>query len=152
MPCSGHSASAQAVSEVQVKAAYLYSFPKFVEWPTAAFAGPSDPIRICILNDKPIQTQLSQIADHHQIAGRSVAVVLVRDATQLHGCHELFIGSSQTPGAIQLIDALHGSNVLTVGEADGFVEQGGIIDFVMFGDHVQFQVNQKAATEAGLRM
>jgi hypothetical protein len=150
--CAAHVARAQNVSEYQVKAAYFYNFTKFVEWPTAAFASPSDPIRLCILNDKSFQTRLSQIAGNRQIAGHPVDVVLLHDGKQARGCHELFIGSSQSQDAMQVIDSLHGESVLTVGETNKFVEQGGIINFVVQGQHVQFQVNQKAATLAGLHM
>ena|SRR5665213_1755671 len=145
-------ADAQAISEYQVKAAYLYSFTKFVEWPAGTFTSAADPIRLCILNDKPFQAQLSQIAGNKQIAGHPVLVVSVADGKQSRGCQELFIGSSQSQDTAQITDSLRGTSVLTVGETDAFVEQGGIINFVVLGDHVQFQVNQKAATQAGLHM
>ena len=145
-------AEAQAVSEYQVKAAYLYSFTKFVEWPAGSFSNSSDPIRLCILNDKPFQTRLNQIAGNRQISGHPVLVTSVRDGKESRGCHELFIGSSQSQDTMQIIDSLRGTSVLTVGESDDFVELGGIINFVVLGDHVQFQVNQKAATQARLHM
>ena len=149
---AGQIARAQLISEYKVKAAYLYSFTKFVEWPAAAFASPSDPIRLCILNNKPFETELNQIAGNRQIAGHPVVVSLVHDGKESRGCHELFIGSSQSQDAMQVIDSLRGTSVLTVGETEDFVEQGGIINFVVFDEHVQFQVNQKAATQAGLHM
>src|SRR5579859_6313944 len=150
--CAGQRARAQAISEDRVKAAYLFSFTKFVEWPAASFTGPSDPIRLCILNDKPFQEQLSQIAGNRRIAGHPVNVILVHDAKESRSCHELFIGSTQSQDALQVIDSLRGASVLTVGETDNFVQQGGIINFVVLGEHVQFQVSQKAANLAGLRM
>ena len=150
--CRGAFADAQAVSEYQVKAAYLYNFTKFVEWPAGTFATASDPIRLCVLNDKLFQAQLNQIAGSRQIAGHPVLVVLITDPKQSRGCHELFIGASERQGTLQILDSVRGASVLTVGETDAFVEQGGIINFVVLGDHVQFQVNQKAATQAGLHM
>lgn len=150
--CGAPLAGAQAVSEDQVKAAYLYSFAKFVEWPAGTFTGPSDPIRLCILNSRSFQAQLNKIAGNKQIAGHPVLVIFVQDAKQARGCHELFIDSSQSQGTPQIIDALRGTSVLTVGDTNSFVEQGGIINFIVQEDHVQFQVNQKAALKAGLRM
>jgi hypothetical protein len=150
--CRGAFADAQALSEYQVKAAYLYSFTKFVEWPEGTFANASDPIRLCVLNDKPFHAQLNQIAGNKQIAGHPVVVVLITDSRQSRGCQELFIGASESQQTSQILDSVRGASVLTVGETDTFVEQGGIINFVVPGDHVQFQVNQKAATQAGLHM
>jgi hypothetical protein len=150
--CGSRLAGAQAVSEDQVKAAYLYSFAKFVEWPAGTFASPSDPIRLCILNSRSFQTQLNKIAGNKQIAGHPVLVIFVQDAKQARGCHELFIDSSQSQATPQIIDTLRGTSVLTVGDTNSFVEQGGIINFIVQDDHVQFQVNQKAALQARLRM
>lgn len=150
--CRSAYVDAQAISEYQVKAAYLYSFTKFVEWPAGTFTNATDPIRLCILNDKAFQTQLNQIVLNKQIAGHPVQVVLVKDGKQSRDCQELFIGSSQSQETLQIIDSLRGASVLTVGETDDFVERGGIINLVVLGEHVQFQVNQKAARQARLHM
>ena len=138
--------------EYEVKAAFLYNFAQFVEWPAGTFASATDPIRLCILNDRPFQAQLTQIAGNKQIAGHPVLVILVQDIKQSRGCHELFVGSSQSQENVQIIDSLRGTSVLTVGETNDFLEHGGIINFIVLGDHVQFQVNQKAATQARLHM
>jgi len=150
--CRSALADAQVIGEYQVKAAYLFSFTKFVEWPAGTFTNPTDPIRLCIMGDKSFQAQLNQIVGKKQIAGHPVLVTLVQDKKDSRGCQELFVGSSRSQETLQIIDSLRGSSVLTVGETKNFVEQGGIINFIVHGDHVQFQVNQKAAAEAGLRL
>jgi hypothetical protein len=150
--CGPQSAHAQQISEYQVKAAYLYSFTKFVEWPAGTFANTADPIRMCILNDRSFVAQLIQIVGSKQIAGHPVLVILVQDGRQSRGCQELFISSSQSQETLQIMDSLRGTSVLTVGETNDFVAQGGIINFIVQDNHVQFQVNQKAASQAGLRM
>lgn len=150
--CVARSAATQTVSEEQVKAAYLYSFTKFVEWPEGTFTNSADPIRLCVMNDKGFVTQLTQIVGRRQIAGHPVVVVVVQDGKQSRGCHELFVGASQGQDTLALVDSLRGTSVLTVGETDEFLEKGGIINFVVQGSHVQFQVNQKAATQARLHM
>lgn len=146
------SAKAQAIGEYQVKAAYLYSFAKFIDWPPGTFTNATDPIRLCILSDRPFEAQLIQIAGNKQIAGHPVLVTLIQDGKQSRNCQELFISSSQSQEIPKIIDDLRGTSVLTVGETNDFVEQGGIINFIVLGDHVQFQVNQKAATQARLHM
>ena len=79
-------------------------------------------------------------------------VILVQTAEKSRTCHELFISSSAGQSAFTMIESLRGSNVLTVGETDGFVQEGGIVNFVVQDDRVHFQVNQRAANQAGLRM
>ena len=148
----GELAYAQAISEDQVKAAYLYNFAKFVEWPEGSFPDASAPVRLCVLNDPSIGAQLSQIVKDKQISGRSIAVVPIQTAEQGRSCQILFINSAQNWQAEHVIKILQGASVLTVGEATGFVEQGGIVNFVMENDQVHFQVNHKAATQCRLRM
>jgi len=145
-------ARAQLVSEYQVKAAYMYNFAKFAEWPASAFTGTADPIRLCVLNDPPFYSQLVLIVKDKTIAGRAVLAVPVQNGLQARGCHMLFIDSSQTGEAVHLLESLQGSTVLTVGETESFVDQGGIIGFVMQSGQVHFQVNHKIATQSGIRL
>ena len=143
---------AQTVSEYQVKAAYLYNFSKFVEWPARAFASPVAPIRLCVLKDQAFESELNQVVKGKVVGGRAVTVVPVQTAEQSLGCQILFIASSQDKQSRQIIDTLRNSSVLTVGESEGFVEKGGIINFVLQDDRVQLEVNHKAATQAGLHI
>jgi hypothetical protein len=149
----GHSLSyAQTVSEDQVKAAYLYNFAKFVEWPARNFTNPTDPIRLCVLSRQAFESELNQMVKGKTIAGRPVAVVPVQRGEQARSCHILFIDSSQDRQVQHIIEALRDTSVLTVGETEGFVEKGGIVNFVLQDDRVQFQVNHRAANQAGLRI
>ena len=145
-------AYSQAISEDQIKAAYLYNFAKFVEWPEASFPDASAPIHLCLLNDPSIGAQLIQIVKDKQISGRSIAIVPIQNAEQARGCQILFINSAQSWQVEHVIKVLQGASVLTVGEAAGFVEQGGIVNFVVQNDQVHFQVNHRAATQSRLRM
>lgn len=141
---------AQTASEYQVKAAYLYNFTKFVEWPARNFANSTAPIQLCILNDTSFGSELNQIVKGKVVAGHPVSVVPVQTPEQSRSCHILFINASQNVQARHIIEVLRHTSVLTVGESKGFVEDGGIINFVLQGDRVQFQVNHKAAKQAGL--
>jgi YfiR/HmsC-like len=143
-------ARAQAVSEYQVKAAYLYNFAKFVDWPAESFTSPAAPIRLCVLNDRPFQTQLEQIVNGKKIIGRPVLAIAVQTGEESRDCQVLFISSSQQPRHI--FDLLQEASVLTVGETASFLEEGGIINFVIQGNQVHFEVNHKAATKARLRV
>jgi hypothetical protein len=141
---------AQTASEYQVKAAYLYNFAKFVEWPGRDFANPTAPITLCVLNDQAFGSELNRIVKDKTIAGHPVSVVPVQTTEQSRSCHILFINSAQDTQARHIIEVLRNTSVLTVGETKGFVENGGIINFVLQDERVQFQVNHKAAKQAGL--
>ena len=143
---------AQSVSEYQVKAAYLYNFSKFVEWPTQAFASPTAPIRLCVLNDPTFELELNPVVKGKVVGGRAVTVVSVQNGEQSRSCQILFIDSSQGRQSLAIIEALRDTSVLTVGESPGFVEKGGIVNFILQDDRVQLQVNHKAATQAGLHI
>jgi hypothetical protein len=142
---------AQAISEDQVKAAYLYNFAKFVEWPHHRFASPTSPFEFCVLNDRSFEAQLTQTIKGKMLAGRMVNVLSVTQAEEARSCHILFVSSTQKAQA-QIIEALRDTNVLTVGETKHFVEEGGMISFVLEDNRVQFQVNRKAANQVGLRI
>lgn len=143
---------AQTMSEYQVKAAYLYNFAKFVEWPGGAFSSPTAPLQFCVLNDRAFGSELNQLVKGKTIAGRPVNVVSVQNAEESRRCHILFINSSHAGQVRHVLEVLRETSVLTVGEMQGFVEAGGIINFVLQDDRVQFQVNHKAAIHAGLQI
>jgi len=145
-------AYSQAISEDQVKAAYLYNFAKFVEWPQETFPDATAPIHLCVLNDATIGSELNQIVKDKHILGRSIVVVPIQTGEQGRSCQILFINSAQNWQIEHILKGLQGASVLTVGEATGFVEQGGIVNFVIQDDQVHFQVNHKAATQSRLRM
>lgn len=142
----------QAISDYQVKAAYLYNFAKLVEWPAADFASPDAPIRFCVLDDPAFEVELNRIITGKNISGRPLTVVAVRDAEKSRSCQLLFINSSHDKHLQQILESLQNTSVLTVGESKGFVEQGGIINFINQNDRVQFQVNDKAARQAGIHI
>jgi uncharacterized protein DUF4154 len=144
--------NAQTATEYQVKAAYLYNFAKFVEWPSRDFASPTAPIQLCVLNDQSFEVELNRIAKGKFVTGHPVSVVPVQTAEHSRSCHILFINSSQEGQTRHIIEVLRDTTVLTVGETKGFAENGGIINFVLQDDRVQFQVNHRAAKQAGLNI
>ena len=144
--------AAQNATDEQVKAAYLYNFAKFVEWPAHAFAGSNAPIRLCVFNQDPIEADLRKIVEGKSIANHSVAVVAVRTEAEYRACHVLFIRTAQGGQAKQILEGLRGASVLTVSDAEEFVREGGIIQFVLNNDRIQFEVNHKAAGDAQLEV
>jgi len=149
---TGARAQSPAASEYQVKAAFLYNFAKFIEWPASSFSDASAPLRICILGQDPFGADLRDIADEKSVNGRKIQVIPLADLRMARACHILFIASSEKAQLKQTLESLQGADVLTVGDTKGFVEKGGMINFVLENDRVRFEVNHKAAEQAGLKV
>ncbi len=149
---SSAGAQSPTAGEYQVKAAYLYNFAKFVEWPPSSFSDASAPLQICVFGRDPFGEGLRDITGGKTINGRKIEIDTVVDLQHARTCHILFIASSVTMAVKDIVEGLRGASVLTVGDTKGFAEQGGMINFVLENDRVQFEVNRKAADQAGLKI
>jgi hypothetical protein len=143
---------AQSAGEYQVKAAFLFNFAKFVEWPPSSFSAASAPLRICVFGRDPFGRELRDITNEKTVNGRKLEVNQVVDLQLARTCHILFIASSEKAQLKRILESLRGTDVLTVGDTKGFAELGGMINFVLENDRVQFEVNHKAAEQAGLKI
>jgi hypothetical protein len=141
----------EGAPEYAVKAAFLYNFSKFVEWPPSAFATAADPIVICVLGENPFGPLLADAVRGKKVSGREVAVREPRSVSEAAGCHVIFIAS----GDRRLDETLHelaSQPVLTVSDADSAVERGAIIGLKMDERRVRFEINMIAARRAGLKL
>jgi len=143
--------SAQSLSEYQVKAAFLYNFVKFVEWPAAAI-DQRESITLCVLGRDPFGDALVRAVEGKTVNGHQIATRKINEVAAARSCHVLFLSASESGRAAEIIRAVQARNVLTVGEFDRFIESGGMINFVMDGQRVRFQINAKAALDAGLKI
>lgn len=141
-----------APSEYQVKAAYLFNFLKFVEWPENAFGDPLAPMVIGVVGDDPFGNALPQVVIGKTVQGRDVVVRIYRAGEDLRGAHILFIGSSERKKLPAILSSLHGSAALTVADMEGFLDLGGMIQFVPENNRVRFAINVEAARRARLKM
>lgn len=145
-------AQALAFDEYQVKAAFLYNFAKFVEWPPGTFAKSSDPIGICIAGQNPFGSTLEDMVQGKKVGGRAFVVRQLSDTQQAGSCQILFIATADGRRTRAWMEALKGFGVLTVGETSDFTAQGGIISFRLEGERVRIQVALEAADHARLRI
>lgn len=154
LPCTRNSAGAQnqLLSENQIKAGFLYNFTKFVEWPPEAFLDSSVPIVLGIVGDSPITDLVTEAAAGKTVNGRAVIVKKIREGQDLRGCHILFVSSSQEKRTTKILESIKGSSVLTVGEANGFADSGGVINFFVEGNKVRLEINLEAATRSRLKI
>jgi len=138
--------------EYPVKAAFLLNFAKFVEWPAFAFKSPADPIAICVLGQNPFGTALEDLVRDKTVANRAFVVRTVLNAQQATNCQILFVNVSERKRFRSLLDDLKGHSVLTVGEADDFTANGGIINFRLKDARVRIEIDPGAADRAGLHI
>jgi hypothetical protein len=138
--------------EYEVKAAFLYNFAKFVDWPPRAFPDSSTPLRICVLGRDPFGDTLSRIGQGKSISGRPITSQAVRSSADARPCHILFIGSSDPAFLKPALALLHNLPVLTVGESNDFLSLGGMINFVLEQDRVRFEINLEAAESHHLKL
>lgn len=145
-------AQAPAFDEYQVKAAFLYNFAKFVQWPPGAFASSTDPIGICIVGQNPFGPALENMVRGKMVGDRAFVVRQLADTQQAKGCQILFIGAGEWKRVRALLDVLKGAPVLTVGETDDFTSAGGVIAFQLEGPRVRIQIAPEWAERAKLRI
>jgi hypothetical protein len=143
---------AQALNEYEVKAAFLFNFAKFVEWPGQTFRSDKDPLRICVLGEDPFGSSLRDTVNGKSLAGRSFSVADIADPAEAPGCQILFISSSEHRRLKSLLADRRLAGALTVGESDGFCAQGGMVNFKVEGGRVAFEINVDAAAQASLRV
>jgi uncharacterized protein DUF4154 len=139
-------------SEYEVKAAFLFNFTKFVEWPDGSFNDPHAPIVIGIIGDDPFGESLIRIVAGQKAQGRAIVIIRYRRGDDLRRCHILFISASERQHSTQILASLRDASVLTVSDIDGFAEAGGAMQFVMQESRVRFVVNLDAATQSKLRV
>jgi hypothetical protein len=138
--------------EYDVKAAFLFNFAKFVEWPSQAFADPSALLVIGVLGDDPFGDVLPQIARGQTAQGRRIEVRRFTENEDYSKCHVLFVSRSVAGQSENILRRLKGRPVLTVGDHEDFVRQGGVVGFAMADKTVRFDINVKAAEAVELKL
>jgi hypothetical protein len=142
---------AQSVSdEYRLKAAFVYRFPQFVEWPAAALQD-APTLDICVLPPNPFGSELEHLVAGESFAGRPLRVRMVSGPEGLAGCHALFAGA-RGERTTAVLKKVAGLPVLTVGETERFLDDGGIISLKMVERRVRFEVSVTNARRAGLRI
>jgi hypothetical protein len=141
-------ADAPRAKEHEVKAAFLYNFLRFVQWPESAFTNAQAPFVMGIIGDDACYPLLVA-AQARRVDGRPLKVIQVSDATAAKVCHLLFVPASAEASAAKLLPA---RGVLTVGESEEFFGKGGMIKFHREQDKLRFAINVGAAERAGLKI
>jgi hypothetical protein len=143
-------AEAPAAPEYQVKAVFLFNFAQFVEWPARAFHDAHSPIVIGVLGDDPFGPFLDQAVQGEKIGSHPLVARRFHPGEDPAECQILFISRSESERLGKIIPRLKGAAVLTVGDSDGFIEQGGMVRFVTVKNKIRLKINVEAAKDAGL--
>lgn len=141
---------ARAAEEYEVKAAFLLNFTKFVVWPPDAFRNERSPLAICVLGDDPFGNALNDMVKGEAVSGHAVTVHRIREAPESKACQVLYFATPEREAG-RILAGL-GPGILTVGEGDKFLRDGGIIAFMIQDRRVRFDINQDAAARARLML
>jgi hypothetical protein len=141
---------APAPGEYEVKAAFLYNFTRFVEWPDNPVLPAGTELRVCVLGEDPFGTSVDALQGK-RVHERTIAVRRLENAERRTGCDVLFVSASESVRLDRVIDPRTPEfGVLTVSDMPGFAEAGGIIQMVLEHRRVRFEINVTAARRAGL--
>lgn len=136
--------------EYQLKAAFLYNFTKFVEWPPERFADDTSPIVIAVLGKNPFGDEITNLVKNRSVNGRSIIVRFIASDAEISSAHIVFITAGEESRVNESLFAPPG--VLTVGESSEFMARGGMIRFTLIGEKVRFEINQASSERAGLKI
>jgi|SRR5579872_3965830 len=140
------------VSEYQVEATYLYNFGRFVKWPSSATVAKADAFSICVLGQDPFGPTLDSTLAGETLEGKSLKVKRISTPRDAGECRILFISSTEENHLKEILAALDESGILTVSDMPAFSRRGGMIQFVLEGDRVRFEINLASAENARLTL
>jgi len=136
----------------EVMAAMIYNFALFIDWPTTESEAKQLPFVIGVFGEDPIGIFLENSAKVETLQGRRIQIRRLATVKDGKSCRILVVSQSQKKQLPEILDALRGEPILTVGDIDDFAEMGGMIAFKKEGSRIRFQINSDAATRAGLKI
>jgi hypothetical protein len=145
-------AQSNVPGEYQVKAAFLFYFAQFVEWPQETFKNENESLMYCTIGEDPFQGALDASLNGKTIGAHPLRVRHAKRAEETPGCQVLFIGEGEKKLLPTVLAVLKGNPALIVGESEHFVQNGGTIGFCLEENKIRFEVNLDAAETAKLRI
>ncbi len=146
------SATGQTADEYQVKAAFMYNFAKFVDWPAGTLGAPAQPITFCVLGQTPLSQALRDTLSGKVVDQRPLAFRQISETKQARECQVLFMSLTDKKQMRQALDEVKSLPILTVGEVDGFTGEGGVVRFLLDAGRVRLEFNLDAADGAKLHI
>lgn len=146
------SAPVTRAPEYALKAAYLFNFIQFIQWPGSDLTAIDAPIVIALLGEDPFGGALDQAVKDKTVHGRRFEIRRIKNPGELRDCHVLFVCGSESRRIPEILAAVRKKGILTVSDIEWFAEQGGMINFFMESNRVRFKINPAAAEGAGIRI
>jgi hypothetical protein len=141
-----------APEEYQVKAAFLFHFAQFVDWPAGVLNSGDPSLKLCIFDDEPRRQEFQSTIEGKVIGTRVFHVHLISQLPEIQGCNILFLSRDEARRQAAILKSLRGTPVLTVGETDNFLSDGGMIRFHLEDDKVRFDINLGGAESSHLKI
>jgi len=141
-----------AAAEQDVKAAFLFQFTRFVEWPAGAFSSADAPLLICVLGRNPLSSALQRISQGEMAYSHALVVTTPDRVEDLDECHIVFVGGADDATVGKALSRLSGKRILTVSDTADFARRGGVIGFVLADGKLRLQINRGSAETAQLRI
>lgn len=138
--------------EYRVKAAFIFHFAQLVDWPPEKPKERDHSLVLCTLGEDPFQGMLEGTVGGKAIGNRILRIRHLGEPEGMQACQIVFLGRAQSRRIPMLVATLHNAPVLTVGETAGFLDAGGMIDFLLEDNKVRFEVNLDAAESADLKI
>ena len=148
--CLRGARGAEAPTEYQVKAVFVYNFSRFVEWPPQTFTTPNEPFVIGILGSDPFGTRLDEAVRGEQIDQHPLLVRRFRSVDEIGDCRILYIDRSESAQLQQILAALDHRNTLTVSDLDDSSQRGVMVQFATENNRIRLRINVESARAAGL--
>lgn len=139
-----------ASDEYRLKAAFLYRFPEFVEWPPAALEG-RQAAGVCVAASTAFTSVLRELVSGQGVGGRPFVLRRVSEASDIDACHVLFVSTLSVPNRT-LLRRAQTKPILTVGDDLRFLDDGGVVQLRVVESRVRFEISATAAQQAGLRL
>lgn len=138
--------------EYNIKAGYILLFTRYVTWPAGAFASPESPIAVGILGWDPFGKVLDETLQGLLVNGRKLELHRLDDVQAALACHVVFIANSEQPRLGRWLADFGRQPILTITESPEAIEAGAIVNFVLEGNRLRFEINRPAAEKAGIRI
>jgi hypothetical protein len=146
-------AKGQQYTEYDLKAAYVYNFSKFVNWPETSFKSETSPFIITVFGDNPITPVLNKALKSKNIKGREIKIRVIYNIEEIGETHILFVSRDAQGQLAQIIKHCENQSILVVGDIiENFCQSGGIINFTAKSSKYRFEINNQAAHNSNLKI
>jgi len=150
LPSRAQTGNPSDSSEYLIKAGFTYNFAKLMQWPASAFPQPDSPIIIGILGNDPFGATLDSVLTGKKVNTRGFVVKHLKWGADIKGCNILYVSATEAAHLDEILHAIKGLPILTIGRMPDFARRGGIVNFIIEDDKVRFEVNVEAAKQADI--